>query len=276
MTTLHLINAFTATPFSGNPAAVCVLQAPVSHAWMQLMAREMNLSETAFLHPVEGAAKERVFALRWFTPVTEVALCGHATLASAFTLWETGVLGVDEPARFDTRSGRLTCTRAAPQGSAESWISMDFPAKVCTPCAPPEGLAAALGCELLFCGNNGMDYLVEVRDETILRALRPEPSRLAQLPVRGVIVTCRSQTQPFDFVSRFFAPGAGIDEDPVTGSAHCALGPYWSALLHKTEFTAFQASLRGGVVRVRLEGERVLLGGQAVAMGRVQLLHSPF
>ena len=183
---------------------------------MKFVAREMNLSETAFLHPVEGG-----FSLRWLTPAVEVTLCGHATLASAFTLWETGVLKADEAAHFHTLSGWLTCTR---QGE---WIVMDFPAKRCAPCDPPRELAEALGCELLFCGSNGMDYLVEVRDEQILRTLRPNLPLLATLPVRGIIVTSRSDQTAFDFVSRFFAPAAGVNEDPVTGSAHCALGPYW-------------------------------------------------
>jgi len=257
--TLHVVDAFTNKPFTGNPAAVCLLPESRDAAWMQLVAREMNLSETAFLQRHGDA-----FALRWFTPAAEVKLCGHATLASAHTLWETGLLTPDEPAHFDTLSGRLTCRRMG------DWIEMDFPAKVCTPCAPPVGLAEALGCQLLTTGLNGMDYLVEVADEQTLRGLTPNFAALAKLPVRGVIVTCRSESAAYDFVSRFFAPAVGINEDPVTGSAHCALGPYWQAKLGKADFTAYQASVRGGVVKVGVRADRVLLAGQAVTVSRVE------
>jgi PhzF family phenazine biosynthesis protein len=259
--TLYLIDAFTDRPFAGNPAAVCLLQEPASEDWMQLVAREMNLSETAFLHPVEGG-----FSLRWLTPTVEVALCGHATLASAFALWETGVLSHDQAARFFTKSGWLTCHKDG------DWIAMDFPARPCATAPPPEGLSGALGCDVLACGSNGMDYLVEVAGETRLRDLQPNFTALARLPVRGVIVTCRSESAEFDFISRFFAPAAGIPEDPVTGSAHCALAPYWQGKLGKSDFSAFQASQRGGVLRVGARGERVRLCGQAVLMGRVDLL----
>lgn len=262
MTILHVVDAFTNIPFAGNPAAVCLLQGPAEEPWMKRIAREMNLSETAFLHPVANA-----FSLRWFTPAVEVQLCGHATLASAFMLWETRVLKPDEPARFDTLSGRLTCTR---QGE---WIEMDFPARRCAPCDPPRGLSEALGCELLYCGSNGMDYLVEARDERSVRGLGPNFSRLATLPVRGVIVTSRCDSGGFDFVSRFFAPAVGVNEDPVTGSAHCALGPYWESRLGRSDFTAFQASPRSGVVKLRVAGDRVLLRGQAIMMSRVELIH---
>lgn len=264
MNILHTVDAFTDKPFAGNPAAVCVLSEPAGESWMKLVAREMNLSETAFLYPVTHG-----FSLRWFTPAVEVKLCGHATLASAFTLWETGVLKSDETARFSTLSGWLTCVREG------AWIAMDFPAKECAACEPPSGLSDALGCDLLFCGSNGMDYLVEARDETTVRALEPNMSMLAKLPVRGVIVTSRSEERSFDFVSRFFAPAAGVNEDPVTGSAHCALGPYWRHKLGKRDFTAFQASDRGGVVRLSIQEDRVILRGQAVLMSRVELTHGP-
>ncbi|MEI6872843.1 MAG: PhzF family phenazine biosynthesis protein [Verrucomicrobiota bacterium] len=262
MTILHVIDAFTDTPFAGNPAAVCILERPADEGWMRRVAREMNLSETAFLHPVPGG-----FSLRWFTPTVEVKLCGHATLASAFTLWETAVLQSDETARFSTLSGWITCRR---QGE---WIEMDFPAKVCEPCVEPLGLSEALGCALNYVGVNGMDYLVEVENETTLRGLKPNVTAIASLPVRGVIVTSRSDAAEFDFVSRFFAPAAGVNEDPVTGSAHCALGPYWKEKLGKSEFRAFQASARGGVVKMSVSAERVFLRGQAVRMSRVELLH---
>ncbi len=259
--TFHVIDAFADTPFAGNPAAVCVLAAPAEEQWMKLVARELNLSETAFLHPIEGG-----WSLRWFTPTVEVKLCGHATLASAFTLWETGVLAPDQIARFHTLSGWLTCRRTG------EWIEMDFPAQVPELCPTPESLSESLGAKLLWVGSNGMDYLVEVADEKALRALKPNFSTLAKLPVRGVIVTCRSESAEFDFLSRFFAPAAGVNEDPVTGSAHCALGPYWQAKLGKSDFTAYQASERGGIVKVGVRGERVRLRGQAVMMSKVELL----
>ena len=258
--TLHIVDAFTAEPFAGNPAAVCLLDGPADQLWMALVAREMNLSETAFVHPIDGG-----YALRWFTPAMEVKLCGHATLASAFVLWETGALRGDETARFHTLSGWLACRRDG------QWIEMDFPAKVAEPCPAPPGMSQALGAPLLWVGNSGMDYLVEVADEKTLRGLKPDFTALAALPVRGVIVTCGSDRAEFDFVSRFFAPAAGVNEDPVTGSAHCALGPWWQAKLGRADFTAYQASQRGGIVKVAVRGERVLLRGQAVMMSRVEL-----
>lgn len=261
---LHICDAFTNQPFSGNPAAVCLLDHRADESWMKMVAREMNLSETAFLHQLDDG-----FSLRWLTPAVEVKLCGHATLASAFTLWNTGVLSDNQPAHFQTLSGRITCWKE------DDWIVMDFPAKVCQPCAAPSGLAEALGSPIGYCGINGMDYLVEVADESTLRGLTPNMSELAKLPVRGVIVTCRSSDSQFDFVSRFFAPAAGVDEDPVTGSAHCALGPHWMNQLNKSDFTAYQASLRGGVVKLSVQGDRVHLRGQAVLVSRVELFHGP-
>lgn len=260
-TLLHVIDAFTDKPFAGNPAAVCILDAPADEKWMQLVAREMNHAETAFLHPIDGG-----FSLRWFTPALEVKLCGHATLASAFALWEAGALLRDEMARFHTLSGWLTCKREG------DWIAMDFPACPVLPCEPPAGLAEALGCSLTFCGSNGMDHLVEVADEKVLRSLTPNFSVLSPLTQRGVIVTCRSEMVGFDFISRFFAPAAGVNEDSVTGSAHCALGPYWQKKLAQSDFTAFQASERGGSVKLSVREGRIILRGQAVMMSRVELL----
>jgi PhzF family phenazine biosynthesis protein len=256
------VDAFTNKPFSGNPAAVCVLPQPVPDEWMRNVAREMNLSETAFLTPQDGG-----FQLRWFTPAVEVDLCGHATVASAHVLWEDGHLPANRQARFHTRSGLLLADRRG------DWIDLDFPAKVVAPAPAPAELLPALGvARAVFVGKNVFDYLVEVDSEETLKALSPDHSTLRKVPVRGVIVTARSDSGEFDFVSRFFAPGAGVDEDPVTGSAHCALGPYWSERLGKSEFTAFQASARGGVVRVKLAGDRVLLGGQAVTVMTADLL----
>jgi PhzF family phenazine biosynthesis protein len=258
---LYQVDAFTDRPFAGNPAAVCLLPEPRDAGWMQDVAREMNLSETAFLHEQEDG-----WGLRWFTPAVEVELCGHATLASAHVLWETGRLAAGETARFHTLSGVLTATQQ------EGWIELDFPARTATEAEAPEGLVEALGAPSVFVGKTRYDYLVELRSEEAVRSSSPDPRRLASLPVRGVIVTARAETAPFDIVSRFFAPGSGIDEDPVTGSAHCTLGPYWAPRLGKEEILAYQASARGGVVRVRVEGERVKLGGQAVTILAGRLL----
>jgi PhzF family phenazine biosynthesis protein len=253
------IDAFTDIAFKGNPAAVCILDRERDAAWMQDVAKEMNLSETAFLlHHADG------FGLRWFTPAVEVALCGHATLASAHALWEERVLETD--ARFHTLSGLLTATRNG------DLIELDFPAKAEEPAEAPPLLLEALGAKPVYVGRNQFDYLVEVGSEEELRALDPDHARLRTIPVRGVIVTARSSDPRFDFVSRFFAPGSGVDEDPVTGSAHCALTPYWSKKLGKAEMTAYQASARGGVVHVRLAGDRVKLGGHAVTVLRGELL----
>jgi PhzF family phenazine biosynthesis protein len=255
------VDAFTNRPFAGNPAAVCVLKEARPDEWMRDVAREMNLSETAFLTPQNGG-----YHLRWLTPAVEVDLCGHATVASAHVLWEDGHLPEGEQARFHTRSGLLTADRKG------DWIELDFPAKVAVAADAPPALLPALGVKAAkFVGRNAFDYLVEVDSEETLRGLAPDHSTLRKEPVRGVIVTARGSGE-FDFVSRFFAPGAGVDEDPVTGSAHTALGPYWAERLGKLEFNAFQASARGGVVRVRLEGDRVKLGGQAVTVMTGELL----
>ena len=256
------VDAFTNRPFAGNPAAVCVLQQPKPDSWMRDVAREMNLSETAFLTPHDGG-----YNLRWLTPSVEVDLCGHATVASAHVLWEDGHLPAGRQARFHSRSGLLLADRRG------EWIELDFPAKVAVPAEVPHGMMQALGVERAnFVGRNVFDYLVEVDSEAALRALAPDHSALRKISARGIIVTARSSMPEFDFVSRFFAPGAGVDEDPVTGSSHTALGPYWAERLGKTEFTAYQASVRGGVVRVRLNGERVILGGQAVTVMTGELL----
>ncbi len=255
------IDAFTAKPFAGNPAAVCVLPSARDAIWMQNVAREMNLSETAFL-----VRNGDAFHLRWFTPAVEVDLCGHATLAGAHALWEEGHLKPGERARFETRSGLLTADRRG------DWIEMDFPVKAEEPADTPPRLSEALGAAFKYTGRNQFDYIAEVETETALRNLKPNFSLLAELPVRGVIVTARSETSGFDFVSRFFAPASGVNEDPVTGSAHCCLAPFWAKRLGKTEFLAYQASARGGVVRVRLNGGRVILGGQAVTVLRGELL----
>jgi PhzF family phenazine biosynthesis protein len=249
------VDAFADRPFGGNPAAVCVLSAPRGERWMQDVAREMNLSETAFLHP-----ENEGYRLRWFTPAVEVALCGHATLASAHVLWQDGHLPTDRQARFHTLSGLLTADRRG------EWIELDFPATGPAPAPPPAGLAAALGVEPRWVGRSRFDYLVLVEHEDTVRNLQPDFAALEQVDARGIIVTSRAATPGYDFVSRFFAPRAGVPEDPVTGSAHCALTPFWSERLGRTEMTAYQASPRGGTVRVRHAGDRVVLAGQAVTV----------
>jgi PhzF family phenazine biosynthesis protein len=252
---IYQVDAFTNTPFAGNPAAVCILGAPRDDAWMQRLAAEMNLSETAFLVPRADG-----FGLRWFTPEVEVELCGHATLASAHILWEQGLLAADETARFHTLSGLLTARRV------DDLIELDFPAVTVAAVTPPPALLEALDVAPVFVGKNRMDYLVEVADEATVRALAPDFRRLKGVEARGVMVTSRSTSPDYDFVSRFFGPAAGIDEDPVTGSAHCCLGPYWAAKLGKTDLRAYQASARGGKLRVIPQGDRVLLRGQAVTV----------
>jgi PhzF family phenazine biosynthesis protein len=252
---LYQVDAFTSLPFAGNPAAVCVLDGPGDAGWMQQVAAEMNLSETAFVRPRPDG-----YDLRWFTPAVEVDLCGHATLASAHVLWETGRLSRAAVARFDTRSGILT---AASRGD---WIELDFPSTPETTAEAPPGLIEALGVTPLYVGRNKFDYLVLVAREEDVRALAPDMAALRRIDARGVMVTSESSTSDADFVSRFFGPASGIDEDPVTGSAHCCLGPFWHRLMGKSEFVARQISARGGVIRVKLAGDRVLLQGQAVTV----------
>jgi PhzF family phenazine biosynthesis protein len=255
------VNAFTDRPFAGNPAAVCLLPGPRDAEWMQLVAREMNLAETAFLVR-EGDG----FQLRWFTPSVEVDLCGHATLASAHALWEGGHLRPDETARFHTRSGVLSASRR------DGLIWLDFPSTPPVLAPAPDELRDGLGVPLSFVGRTPFDYLVELDAESTVRRLVPDLTLLGRLPMRGVIVTASSTSADQDFVSRFFAPAAGIPEDPVTGSAHCALAPYWAAKLGRSELRGYQASARGGLVRVRLAADRVLLGGHAVTVMRGELL----
>jgi PhzF family phenazine biosynthesis protein len=261
---LHHVDAFTDRAFAGNPAGFCFLDGPREAGWMQDVAREMGLSATAFLHPGDAGG----FHLRWFTPAVEIELCGHATLASAHVLWETGRLGAGETARFQTASGALTAERRG------DWIELDFPARRVAAVEPPPGLLAALGAEPAWVGKTGPNYFLELPGEDAVRATAPDLPALRSMGVRGIIVTARGTGNPFDFVSRYFAPGVGIDEDPVTGSAHCALAPYWAQRLGKEEMLAYQASARGGVVRVRVAGDRVKLGGQAVTVLQGRLLAS--
>ena len=241
---IYQVDAFASRPFTGNPAAICILEAFREDAWLQNLASEMNLAETAFV--VRRADGD--FDLRWFTPGIEVDLCGHATLASAHILWETGVLAQDERARFHTRGGLLEVRRE------EDRIVMDFPATPASPCDPPQGLAEALGSPVVSCAKSRFDYMLELESESAVRNLNPDIRRLAELPVRGVIVTATGDER-YDIVSRFFAPGAGIDEDPVTGSAHCTLAPYWPRNSGAT--TCGPTKLQSAAVRLTSNSQRI-------------------
>lgn len=255
------VDAFTARPFGGNPAAVCWLEESADATWMQRVAAEMNLAETAFVRRLASG-----FELRWFTPTIEVDLCGHATLASAHAIWTAGIIAEGEPIPFHTRSGVLTCARNG------EWIELDFPATPAAAIDEPAGLATALGAKPMAVLQSKFDYVAVFTSAAEVRALRPDFRKLGEFPVRGVIATALSDDPRYEFISRFFGPASGIDEDPATGSAYCSLLPYWSAKLNKTEMTAFQASARGGVIRLRLNSDRVILGGQAVTIWEGALL----
>lgn len=249
------VDAFTDRPFKGNPAAVCIMSRKRDVEWMQNVAREMNLSETAFLLK-QGDG----YTLRWFTPAVEVELCGHATLASAHVLWKTGYLNPSDEARFFTKSGLLTATLR------DGWIEMNFPAERETAASTPPGLEKALGTGFRYVGKNRFDYLVEVDNAEIVRKMAPDFILLGSIEMRGLMVTSISDSKDCDFVSRFFAPRVGVNEDPVTGSSHCCLAPFWQTRLGKNEMIGCQVSSRGGVVKVRPAGDRVYIGGQAVTV----------
>ncbi|MBV9689181.1 MAG: PhzF family phenazine biosynthesis protein [Ktedonobacteraceae bacterium] len=262
---LFQVDAFTDKVFSGNPAAVCLLTEPRSDQWMQHMAQEMNLSETAFVSLYADTLR-----LRWFTPTVEVELCGHATLASAHVLWETGYLKPEEVVHFHTRSGLL---RAQRTGVCGELIELDFPAEAVEEAAMPPGLARALAVPVTSSWKTKeMVYLVETDSEQTVRKMKPDIAVLAQLPVRSVILTSRATGPDYDFVSRYFAPQLGVNEDPVTGLAHCSLAPFWGHRLGKQALVAYQASARGGILHLRVSSERVYLSGQAVTVFRGELL----
>ena len=261
---ITVVDAFTQVPFAGNPAAVCILKKRRPDAWMQAVAKEMNLSETAFLLP----QNEGSYQLRWFTPKVEVKLCGHATLASAHILWEEGYVPETETLRFETLSGILTTERLE-----SGWIALNFPSQTVTESACPNELRQALHVEPTFVVGNGAVLLVEVASKEVLLGIDPDFDLLLRSGCGRVIVTCRAQPhEPYDFFSRFFAPDAGINEDPVTGSAHCVLGPYWAERLGRTDLKAFQASERGGELRLSIRGNRTILQGRAVTVLRGNLL----
>ena len=259
---LFHVDAFTHSPFAGNPAAVCMLDEPREDAWLQQVASEMNLAATTFLYP-----QDEGYRLRWFSAKVELELCGHGTLASAHTLWEQGYLASDAQACFYTRGGLLLAKRDG------EWIELNFPAKPEEPAESLRVIGESLNVTPLYIGKSQLDYLVEVESEEVVRGIQPNFGQLATLPARGVIVTAAANTASgYDFISRFFCPSVGIDEDPVTGSAHCVLSPFWSKRLGREQLTGYQASARGGIVRVRLDGDRVLLGGQALTVLRGELL----
>ena len=251
-----LVDAFTNQPFAGNPAAVCLMPGPADPSWMQQLARETNVSETAYLHPEDGG-----WRLRWFTPKTEVELCGHPTLATAHVLWEEGLLPADAPITFHTLSGDLVVSREG------DWVELDLPALPVERAPMPDGLLGAMGLDAVrFSGRSGEDYVLEVESPEVVRGLTPDFGALLRLPLRSVIPTAACSDGEYDFVSRFFAPVAGRAEDHVTGFAHCLLGPYWQQRLGKDHLGAYQASERGGALQVTMKGERVILGGQAVTI----------
>lgn len=258
---VFVVDAFADRPFAGNPAAVCPLAGPKPEEWLKNVAMEMNLSETAFVWPEADG-----YRLRWLTPTVEVDLCGHATLAASHVLWETRRVSSGSTIRYHTRSGILTAEQN------DGLIELDFPAKPAKILPADEAVLKALGATAVEYGLNGMDALVVVASEAEVMALAPDFRKLAAAKVRGVIVTARSNSPDRNFISRFFAPGSGVDEDPVTGSAHCCLAPYWSAKLNKQKMIGYQASQRGGTVHIRIEGDRVKLGGKAVTITRGELL----
>jgi PhzF family phenazine biosynthesis protein len=256
-----IVDAFTGRPFSGNPAAVVPLTSWREDSWLQNVAMEMNLSETAYFVPGSQG-----FELRWFTPKVEVDLCGHATLAAAKALAHMGQLADGSSVAFSTRSGVLRAFRSGDQ------FALDFPLTAQEEAAPPSGLIESLNIRPLHVGKSRFDYLVEVAYESVVRGLSPDFKKLIAVSCRGVIVTAHSENPRFDFVSRFFAPSAGIDEDPVTGSAHCCLADFWARRLGKSAMVGYQASARGGVVHVEIRGNRVMLGGEAVIVAQGELL----
>ncbi len=260
---IYQVDAFAEKPFEGNPAGVCVLNGPADEIWMQSVAMEMNLSETAFVVRREDGD----FDLRWFTPAAEVSLCGHATLATSHILWETGILESDQIARFHTKSGLLQAR--FDDGS----IELDFPASYMEACDAPEELSDALGMESKLWRKRltRPSYLVEVSSEAIVRDLTPDFAALRRLGIRSVIVTAQADETDIDFVSRFFAPGVGVDEDPVTGSAHCTLAPYWGAKLGRTTLRAYQASARGGFLKCTVAGDRIKIAGNALTVFKGEL-----
>jgi PhzF family phenazine biosynthesis protein len=257
---LYQVDAFTGVPFKGNPAGVCLLPGPQSAEWMRNVAAEMNLSETAFL-----VKRPEGFDLRWFTPTVEIELCGHATLASAHILYEKGIALAGDTLQFHTLSGILRATQS------NGWTQLDFPVRTFTRCNESEAVTAALKAVPEECYQSGENMMCVFEDESLVRQLHPDFAALAHVPCHGIIVTAPAQSMKYDFVSRFFAPAIGINEDPVTGSSHCTLAPYWQARLHKDYLKAYQASARGGELGVHVSGARVYISGQAITVFEARL-----
>ena len=261
MLKIFTVDAFTDKVFSGNPAAVCLLEKELDDSLLQNIAAEMNLSETAFVKKTDDG-----FSLRWFTPKSEVELCGHATLASAHVLWQEGILEHDEEAVFQTvLKGKLTAKKTGDQ------IVLNFPVNSPKPSKRNEQLEKILNVNPVYFGTTDHHYVVELNSEDEVKNVKPDFSLLEKQEKYGTIITSKSESKDYDFVSRFFAPAKGINEDPVTGSAHCVLTPYWSQKLNKNNMKAYQASERGGYITVTLEGDRVLLGGKAVTVVKGEL-----
>ncbi|MDZ7314864.1 MAG: PhzF family phenazine biosynthesis protein [candidate division KSB1 bacterium] len=258
---IYQVDAFTKEKFKGNPAVICLLERHADESWMQAFAAEMNFSETAFVLPLEDG-----FHLRWFTPTTEVDLCGHATLAAAHVLFEIGRLSTGSEAHFHTRSGLLTVRK---EGDLY-W--MKFPSEPPKPTESSPSLTRIFGAPPIYVGRNRHDMLIHMEDPQMVTDFVPDFYELAEFPVRGIILTSRSEDPAYDFISRFFAPRVGINEDPVTGSAHCCLGPYWAQLLGKSSLRAYQASNRGGELLVVVKPDSVLLGGSAVMIFKGELV----
>ena len=257
---MSIINTFTEEAFKGNPAAVCYLNEEKDPNWMQAVAKEINVPTTAFIRSLNNE-----YSLRWFTPTTEIPICGHGTLASSFFFWFLGFVDKEKSITFHTKSGVLKAQLI------DDWVQLQFPAILEEKVVVPDLLIKALGVEPVYVGKNKLDYLVEVESEDIVRNLKPNIDLITQLPVRGVIVTSQSSTNELDFISRFFSPAQGIIEDYVNGSSHCCLGPYWKNKLHKTDFIAYQASERGGIIKVRVLDENVLLCGKSITIFDGQL-----
>jgi PhzF family phenazine biosynthesis protein len=257
------VDAFTKTPFRGNPAAICVLKKPGEEHWMRSLALEMNLSETAYVHPEEDG-----YRLRWFTPAVEVKLCGHATIAAAHVLWEDGIVERSAPCRFHTLSGELVAEREG------DWIRVAFPQEHTQDIPVPPELADAAGAPVAnAAAGERLQYIVlELEDEDAVRNLQPDIRGFLASAHKGIIATARASSEGVDIVSRFFAPAMGVDEDPVTGSAHCVLGAYWRPRLGQDRIAAYQASPRGGDIRITFGEGVVYLAGQAVTVMRGTLV----
>ncbi|MFE4429128.1 PhzF family phenazine biosynthesis protein [Peribacillus butanolivorans] len=253
---LTIINTFTDQPFRGNPAAVCFFSEEKNTEWMQQIAKETNLPVTAFIINLH----KNECSLRWFTPSIEIPICGHGTLASSFFLWGKGYAQKNKPIVYQTKSGVLTSKLV------DGMVQLEFPSLIEKEAIAPDLLIKALGVVPTYVGQNKWDYLIEVQSEEIVRNLNPDIDLIAQLPIRGIIVTSQSDSSEYDFVSRFFSPAQGLNEDYVTGSAHCCLGPYWKSKLGKNIFQAYQASERGGVIKVEVVEDIVKLSGNAVTI----------